>query len=146
VHYIDGEASDVGDDWIVDDLGTPGGLRDGALFVVMGDQNSRPDQEMARILGHPRVQERDVAVPRLPVTDHYRDRFPSVEDDSTFEGGGRIDYVVPSIPIETTGAGIYRPDWFATRRNRPKYSADTQMISDHFPVWVDVVVPPRDAR
>jgi hypothetical protein len=123
--YLDGAS------YIVDDDGKPGGLPEGALFVILGDLNADPkggaslDNPIGRfLLDHPRVQG-DVA-PRA--SDAGLGAFPDLDPHDTSTWGHRVDYVLPSLNLRALRSGIWRPE------------SPDDAISDHFPVWVDLEV------
>ncbi len=113
--------------YIVDDQGTSGGFTGGS-FVVMGDLNADPDEGDS--IGNPiknllysAPNMSSTFVPQAVMTQE------ALDDDDTSAWGLRIDYVLPSMDLEVTGGSVYR------------YDADEGPASDHFPVWVDLVVP-----
>ncbi len=133
-----GEIS-TGADYIVSDSGQVGGLQPDAHFVLLGDMNADPDEGNTYenpigkwLLNHPRVNGSFV-----PLPDSSAIARPELSDDDTAEWGMRVDYVLPSVSLEVLGGGIRRPT-----------AADTAFVqvSDHFPVWLDVVVPARDTN
>jgi endonuclease/exonuclease/phosphatase family metal-dependent hydrolase len=120
--------------WIVDDDNKPGGLEQGAMFVILGDLNADPGQgrgssfknPMGKLLASARVNSAvrpvsDVAVPRL-------------EPDMTAMFRLRVDYVLPSKGLEVGASGVWRM--------APGGGA---FPSDHFPVWVEVTAPAAEA-
>ena len=122
--YIDGNES------LYDDTDVRGGLEAGASFVILGDLNADPIEGSSigdpiveflfgseRVGNHPAPRS-EIQVERLDATDTSSFRL-------------RVDYVLPSQDLRILGSGIWRhgadhPDGFA---------------SDHFPVWVDLIVP-----
>lgn len=120
--------------YIVDDSSRAGGLRNDALFMVMGDQNADPDegdtyqQPIRLLLDHERVQG-DV-VPTASFQGQAA--YPDLDPDDTAVWGLRVDYVLPSVGLPVAGSGVWRP-----------VGADTTgvPVSDHFPVWVDLALP-----
>ena len=142
--YLDGA------DWIVDDRGGRGGLAEGALFVIAGDLNADPEKGDSRgnpmgrwLLGHERVQGDVVPRSRTEV-------IPGVdglEASDTARFRLRVDYVLPSVGMEVVGSGVFRGvrDWAGTECKAllpdERYQRETgEFPSDHFPVWVDVVI------
>lgn len=121
--YIDGEP------YIVDDKDRPGGLPWNATFVILGDLNADPrkgeawrDPVGTFLFANRRIG-RDVA-PRADVEIEGLDPL----DTATF--GLRVDYVIPSRDIEVRASGVWRTTPAASR----------EFPSDHFPVWMDLVV------
>lgn len=117
--------------YIHDDSTRNGGLAEGALFVIMGDQNADPDEGDAyqnpiqMLLGRERVQG-DLT----PVADSATQAaYPDLDPDDTAEWGLRVDYVLPSEGLTVKRSGVWRP-----------VGADTAgvAVSDHFPVWIDI--------
>ncbi|MEM1270577.1 MAG: endonuclease/exonuclease/phosphatase family protein [Bacteroidota bacterium] len=125
--YLNGEA------YIVDDAGQIGGIPQDARFLIAGDLNADPDEGSSiddpigrYLLSHPRVQGDFVpeASPERIAS------WPDLDPDDTAGWGLRVDYVLPSTGLRIDAGGVYRPA-----------SPEEPAISDHFPVWVDVVVP-----
>jgi hypothetical protein len=120
-----------GADYIVDDNGVRGGLADAAQFVIMGDLNSDLDEGSSidnpvgrYLLDNPRVNDSYV-----PTADSVgQSLYPRLDADDSAQWGLRVDYVIPSMDMSVLGGGVYR---------QPGY-----VVSDHFPVWIDVDVPP----
>ncbi len=117
--------------YITDDTGQPGGLPEPAHFVILGDQNADPDEGSSidnpigrLLLEHPRIN--GDFVPTTNVS------HPSLDDDDTAGWGLRVDYVLPSTTLQVEQGGILRPT--------PADSA-AGIVSDHFPVWLDIQVP-----
>ncbi len=120
--YIDGNKS------LYDDTGIRGGLEAGASFVILGDLNADPidgssigDPIVKYLFGFDRVGESpaprsDIKVNRLDATDTSSFRL-------------RVDYVLPSSDLRVLDSGIWR------------HGMDQGFASDHFPVWVDLIVP-----
>lgn len=119
--------------YMMDDSETRGGLPADAEFVIMGDLNADPDEGSAVddpigtwLLSNPRVNGSFV-----PVADEAGiAAYPDLDPDDTARWGLRVDYAQPSAGLEVAGGGIYRP------------AVDAPVTSDHFPVWVDIVLEP----
>ena len=116
-------------DSLVDDAGKTGGLADGSKFVIMGDLNADPSDGssiemtmLTQILTSSKVAD-DV----FPSSEIQIDRLDST-DTSRFRL--RVDYVLPSQGIQITKSGIWRTG-----------ADQDEFPSDHFPVWIEVVVP-----
>lgn len=132
---------------LVDDQGMPGGLQSSAageraggragdggvsgrarpLFVIAGDLNAAPDNEPTAIDPKPAI---------LQLLEHPQIYDPEpLRGQSTFGGfgrwaGSRIDYVLPSIDLTVSDAGLVGPD-----------NPDADIGSDHYLVWVDLQLP-----
>ncbi|MCB0717923.1 MAG: endonuclease/exonuclease/phosphatase family protein [Bacteroidetes bacterium] len=124
-----------GADYIVDDAGRRGGLPDGASFVIMGDLNADVDEGSS--FGNPVEQflfsNSRVNSSFVPRADSMGAAlFERLDADDTAQWGLRVDYVLPSSDLTVVDGGIVR---------RPGY-----IVSDHFPVWLDVDVPGEDRR
>lgn len=123
-----------GADYIRDDSSRQGGLDASALFVILGDQNADPDEGSGRpgaiqqLLNHPRVQD-----PRPTASPGGQQAFPDLDADDTARWGLRADYVLPARTLDVVHSGVWRP----VRRPAPEVP-----VSDHFPVWIDLAVPP----
>jgi len=120
--YIDGNDS------LYDDTGARGGLEAGASFVILGDLNADPvdgssigDPIVEFLFGSDRVGEfpaprSEIGVDRLDATDTSSFRL-------------RVDYVLPSADLMVLDSGVWR------------HGVKHGFASDHFPVWVDLIVP-----
>ncbi len=123
-----------GADYIVDDDGRGGGLPPQARFVILGDLNADPQKGRSFqnpigrfLLDHPRVQgEPKPQAASVGVEPEWAELDPA----DTSGWGMRVDYVLPSVGLEILGGAVERP---ATEEAR---------VSDHFPIWVDLMVPP----
>lgn len=129
--YLDGA------DYIVDDKGRAGGLEPEASFIILGDLNADPlkgralDNPIGRwLLQHPRLQAD--FIPTAAATGVDPD-WAGLDAADTSSWGMRVDYVLPSSDLEILGGAVERPTTEATR------------VSDHFPVWLDLAVPPPPA-
>lgn len=124
--YIDNAA------YIVDDRGRVGGLPAGEHFVILGDLNADPDKgnslgdPIGNLLASPAIG----ADPR-PVSEID---LPGLDPDDTAAFRLRVDYVLPSAGIGVLAGGVWRHGWDST-----------PPPSDHFPVWLDISVPPAAA-
>ena len=140
-----------GADWIRDDAGGRGGLSDGACFVIAGDLNADPaDGESVagaarQLTGHPLVNAAmtpasegaaAAAVAQGGANTGQRGdpRFDTADFRDEAPGNLRVDYVLPSVGLEITGAGVFWP-----AEGEP--GADLIDASDHRLVWIDIVVP-----
>ena len=144
-----------GNRYIYDDRGRRGGLRRGAQFVILGDQNSDPvdgdsvpgaiDQLLdSRWLRDPMPTSRGaVEAAALQgganLTHRGDPRFDTADfNDNPAPGNLRADYVLPSRRLRVLAAGVFWPE-----RSNPlsrltgEYPFPT---SDHRLVWVDVAV------
>jgi hypothetical protein len=150
--------------YIYDDKGAHGGLPDGELFVIAGDQNSDPVDgdsvpgSIQQLLDHPLVN-----VSETPSSDGgpYWAEVQDVlndthEGDPAFDtadfcdfpafppcsgpGNLRADYVLPHVALAIVGSGIFWP----TGSDPLLYLTGTGFpvpSSDHRAVWVDVRLP-----
>ena len=145
-HYVQpGPASRA----LYDDEGRRGGLRPGERFVIMGDQNSDPfdgdslpgaAQQIltARRVINPRPgSDGGVEAARLqggPNLTHRGDpRVDTADFSEPVPGNLRVDYVLPSRPLQVRGSGVFWPvaaDPLARLND----------ASDHHLVWVDLRV------
>lgn len=121
-------------DYIVDDAGRTGGLPEEAPFVLLGDLNADPDEGSALndpvgtfLLAHDRIN--GDFVPQA--TEEGIAAYPDLDPDDTAGWGLRVDYVLPSSNLRVLDGGVARP---------VGAEASGVPVSDHFPVWLDVVV------
>ena len=147
--YIDPERSG----YIVDDRGERGGLASDADFVIAGDLNADPldgdsyPGTIAQLLEHPLVSKHPLPrgdggaeQARLQGGANASHRGDPAFDTADFNDDGpgnlRIDHVLPSRGLATTGAGVFWPTsddpLFRLVGTFPFPS------SDHRLVWVDV--------
>ncbi len=117
--------------YIVDDRGAAGGLAEGALFLIMGDQNADPDEGnsyqnpiQSFLLSHPGIRGDFVPRANIPIA--------NLDDDDTAQWGLRVDYLLPSQGLQIVDGGIYRSETAGAAATFP---------SDHFPVWLDLRAP-----
>ena len=145
-HYVQpGPASRA----LYDDEGRRGGLRPGERFVIMGDQNSDPfDGDSLPGAAQQILTARGVIDPqpgsdggveaaRLqggPNPTHRGDpRVDTADFSEPVPGNLRVDYVLPSRPLQVRGSGVFWPvaaDPLARLND----------ASDHHLVWVDLRV------
>ena len=134
-----------GSDSIVDDKGTTGGFtRPGELpapYILLGDLNADPDEgnsfknPITNLIASIPGMKINPA-PTSPIT------IDKLDADDTAMFGLRVDYVLPSSTIERAAQGI----WRTIPTNRwgkalTDLESPNTFPSDHFPVWVDVIVP-----
>lgn len=126
--YLDNRA------WIADDRGEPGGLERGRLFVILGDLNADPAKgndvgdPIGRLLKNPRVQGTPAPAMDTPAE--------GLQATDTAHFGLRVDYVIPSKGLGFIRSGIWTLEPESRRGNEG-------FPSDHFPVWMELTVPPR---
>jgi 3-phytase len=149
--------------YIYDDAGSRGGLADGELFVIAGDQNSDPldgdsiDGSIQQLLDHPLVN--TSVTPSSAGGPYWADVQDVLNDthlsDPAFDtadfcdtpafppcsgpGNLRADYVLPHRDIDILDAGVFWP----TGDDPLLYLTGTGFpvpSSDHRAVWVDVTV------
>lgn len=124
--------------WIVDDAGIAGGLIDFASFIVLGDLNADPDEgnSFKDPIGTLLKPIRRINMDAAPTSNV---QLPRLDPDDTAMFGLRVDYVLPSADLEIRASGVWRhPPTLA-----PKPGT---FPSDHFPVWLDLIVPAPGAR
>lgn len=118
--------------WIVDDGGVTGGLQRGQHFVILGDLNADPNR--GESYKSPIVQSlgatRRVNLEFVPLAKRAMDGLgPS--DTASF--GLRVDYVLPGLTMTVQGGEVWR--------EAP--TGAEKFPSDHFPVFLDITVPPE---
>ncbi|MCE7974388.1 MAG: endonuclease/exonuclease/phosphatase family protein [Leptolyngbya sp. PLA1] len=119
--------------YIVDDSGVGGGLPRSASFVVLGDLNADP--ERGDSYRNPILNQLG-SVKRLNLSFVPRAEVPAGEPGPgsavTSAFGLRVDYVLPSKDLIVERGGVWTSLPSGTQR----------FPSDHFPVWVELTVPP----
>ncbi len=155
--YISG-----GDDavYIVDDAGARGGLHADANFVIVGDLNADPEKGDSRgnpmqlLLAHERVAKAEPPFSTTPVRTSRRNEVVTLTDFDTSRFAMRIDYALPSSGVRVVGSRVYRHPLDIEVPSHARHGelgiemderfATTEWTfpSDHFPVFVDLAVPP----
>jgi len=125
-----------GDHHLVDDSGRAGGYGSREPFVIAGDMNARPDDPNVKydgispidqLLNDPRVQDPGAAADLRT---------------AAWEGGVRVDYVLPSAGLRVIADGVYDPG----AETDPEGARRAAAASDHRLVWVDIQWPPDRAE
>lgn len=148
--------------YIYDDKGVFGGLADGSLFMILGDQNADPfdgdsfDNAILQLLNHPGVNTTNTPFslggPEQALLDggaNLRHRGDPAFDTADFFDGAagnlRADYALPSTGLQITDSGVFWP-----LRSDPLYAlvgdrqgAATTPSSDHSLVFVNVQAIPE---
>ncbi|ATG53316.1 endonuclease [Brachybacterium vulturis] len=141
--------------WIVDDAGTRGGLAPSEQFVILGDLNSDPHDgdswpgAIDQLLTHPWIQDPEPrsegAVEASEVQgganlQHTGDpRFDTADfTDDPAPGNLRVDYVLPSRPLQVVFSAVYWPHTDAPGSELT--GAHPFPASDHRLVRVDLQV------
>ncbi len=121
---------------IVDDEGKPAGLRDGSLFVILGDLNadSKEGTGIANPITDLLLANRRIGKTDSPVANPPPGTNEDLDATDTATFGKQADYVIPSAEIEILRSGI----WRHSPSNWPH-----GFPSDHFPVWMELEVPAR---
>lgn len=134
VDYLSGKG-----DYIYDDKGQRGGYQTKQPFVVMGDQNSSPDEGDAyrdaikALVHHPLVQSEPV-----PTSKGGAAHSPTNPLGATHTAGWRMraDYVLPSKQgIKVLGSGVF---WPVAGEPLDDVVASRGASSDHRLVWLKV--------
>jgi endonuclease/exonuclease/phosphatase family metal-dependent hydrolase len=140
--YIDNKA------YLIDDQGKSGGLADSASFIIFGDLNADPidgdsyDNAINQLLTHPRVNQRIATGDQMPRSEGSIESYSQKEKQNrkgdpafhTSVYGLRIDYVLPSSDLSSTGTGVF---WPPVREEFYQLSHKS-FPSDHRFVWVDI--------
>lgn len=146
--------------YITDDSGARGGLHADAHFVIVGDLNADPekgdsrDNPMQLLLAHARVAKADPPFSTTPLRTTRRNEVVTLTDFDTSRFAMRIDYALPSSGTRVIGSRVYRHPLDTEVPSHARYGevgvemderfATTEWTfpSDHFPVFVDLAVPP----
>jgi endonuclease/exonuclease/phosphatase family metal-dependent hydrolase len=131
-------------DALYDDAGRRGGLGGGERFVIMGDQNSDPldgdslpgaaDQLLTAHRVIDPVPSSDGAAEAANPGHRGDPRLDTADFSDPTPGNLRVDYVLPSRPLEVRGSGVFWPvpaDPLARLND----------ASDHHATWVDLRLP-----
>jgi hypothetical protein len=141
--------------YVYDDGGGEGGLPNGSLFVVAGDQNSDPldgdsiPGSIQLLLDHPHVN--DSATPESEgavqqnalqgganLTHRSDPRFDTADFADTAPGNLRADYVLPRKSLRIVDSGVFWP--LASDPLFRLVGTFPFPTSDHRLVWVDVAL------
>lgn len=135
-------------DWITDDQGRRGGLEEDAQFIVLGDQNSDPQDGGAgfpgitQLLDQPRVTDPQPTSKggQEAASDEGNDthKNPPEQDTADFSdpepGNLRADYLLPSAGLNVSDSGVAWP-----AEDEPYHELmDPKTSSDHRLVWADI--------
>lgn len=135
-------------DWLVDDDGKAGGLKNDAAFVVLGDLNADPsdggsfNQAIGQLLSHPRINasappsslgavEAAEAQGQANLKQEGDSRFDTADFSDRQVGNLRVDYVLPSANLRVLDGQVVWP-----RKNEPLFKE--VQCSDHRMVWLDL--------
>lgn len=149
--------------YLYDDQGRRGGLKPGERFVIVGDQNSDPNDgdslpgAIQQLLDHPRVNTASTpasggapeasALQGLANATHISDpRFDTADFGDAIGSSGnlRADYVLPSRNLRILDSAVFWPTQSdPLSRLTGVYPFPS---SDHRLVWVDVQLRHRLAR
>ncbi|MDA8016052.1 MAG: endonuclease/exonuclease/phosphatase family protein [Thermoanaerobaculia bacterium] len=135
----------AGSTWLVDDQGRPGGLASDASFVIAGDLNADPYADtpyggpaIAQLLNHPRIRDpRPTGDAEPPGARLSGGEYPGPPHSRT-SAWGRLDYVLPSADLDVLASGVFLP---AEGNPLRRLVEGEERASDHFAVWVDLVMP-----
>ncbi len=133
--------------YLVDDRNVPGGLPDGAPFIILGDLNADPDATKGNAIDNP-VEKFLFSTPRVnaDVTPTADARVEGLDDDDTAMFKMRVDYVLPSRDLAVLAAGVRRnpamPGALPALESPSAAGAPARFPSDHFPVWMDLRIDP----
>jgi hypothetical protein len=125
IDYLENQPS------LVDDAGRQGGLEPGESFIILGDLNADPARgesfknPIRKLASAPRVNASITPLADLDVA--------GIPDSATAMFGLCVDYVLPSSDLEVGRSGV----WRAVPRGGVTFP------SDHFPVWMELTVPPK---
>ncbi|WP_300015760.1 endonuclease/exonuclease/phosphatase family protein [Pseudonocardia sp.] len=143
-HYVQpGQASRA----LYDDDGERGGLGGGERFVIMGDQNADPFDGDSFPGAAQQILTAQRVIDPMPGSDggveaaqvqggpnlaHSGDpRLDTADFSEPVPGNLRVDYVLPSRPLQVRGAGVYWP-------TAQDPLARLNDASDHHLTWVDL--------
>jgi endonuclease/exonuclease/phosphatase family metal-dependent hydrolase len=99
--------------------------------VIVGDLNADPKKgdsyknPIGKLLANRRVLKFDAPKADLDI--------PGLEPTDTAMFKMRVDHVIPSKDLKVSASGVWRA--------LPASNVGGKFPSDHFPVWMDVVVP-----
>lgn len=151
--YVDPAANS----YIYDDDGSYGGLAEGDLFVIVGDQNSDPydgdsvpgttqqllDSAFINTIVTPSSEGgvEQAALQGGANDDHIGDPAYDTADftDDPAPGNLRADYALPSANLPLVSAGVFWP--LEAHPMFPLLGVYPFPSSDHRPVWVDLALP-----
>lgn len=146
MHYLDGAT-------FVDDTGNSAPMAQ-APFVLLGDLNADPNDgdgdhaTIKALLSHPAIQdtapkaEGGRAAAKTGINPQHR-TDPAQDTanwrDKPGPGNLRVDYVLPARGLDVTGSGVFWPEPKSPLSKMLR--AGKRATSDHYLVWVDVLLP-----
>lgn len=125
--------------YIVDDANVQGGLKRGSHFLIVGDLNADPDEGSSFKNPISNVLFANARINRDFVPRATRE-VAGLDDDDTSDFKLRVDYVLPSRTMEVLGGAVERGPVAGAKPGQRDWP------SDHFLVWVDVLIPAPEAR
>ena len=136
-----------GENYLKDDKGKKGGLKNGNSFVIMGDLNADPIDgdsypgAIDQLLSHPNINSETTKGILIPASAGGKTHNKGANDkgDPAFDTsffGKRIDYVLPSKDLKVKASGVFWPT-----AGEPLFDqVKDKKASDHLMVWADIVV------
>ncbi len=121
--------------YIVDDTNTPGGIDKRFHFVIMGDLNADPvkGDSYKNPIKNGLLTSRSLHRDSPPIADVPIEGL-AADDTAMFKL--RVDYVLPSRTLGVVRSGVWRSAPIA-----PVSGLALPFPSDHFPVWMELLVP-----
>ena len=118
-------------EYFVDDRNVGGPIDLDASFVILGDLNADPEKgdSLDNPIGNILFGTRGL---NSAVTPRSEIEVPDLAATDTAFFKLRVDYVLPSTDLGIAAAGIWR---------EPPTTGSGPFPSDHFPVWMELVVP-----
>ena len=123
-------------DYIYDDSGERGGLKEDEPFVILGDLNADPDEGDSAgnpirdfLFANERINGEFVPLAQAP--------DPELDPSDTATFGLRADYVLPSSDLPVSRGEVRGHT--ALYEGGPYEGSPT----DHFPVWLDLALPKK---
>jgi len=128
-----------GEGYLVDDKSVGGGADLDAPFVLLGNLGARNTQVGSEQLGGAGSKGPDPISDILFVADRINPKITptadlavqDLEPTDTRWGGGRTDFVLPSLELGVAAAGVWR---------HPPDGPDRTFPTEHFPVWMVIRV------
>ena len=142
-------------EYLIDDAGQSGGLKQPAMFVVLGDLNSDPrdggsrQAAIRRLIKHPLVAQyaapsssgATVAAETQAGVNakHLGDaKYDTADFSDRSVGNLRVDYVLPSHQFFVASTGVFWPKLELVPKAQHEAIRQVLQASDHHLVWVDI--------
>ena len=121
-------------DYLYDDDGESGGIPADEPFVIMGDLNTEPGEEVTYNVIEEHVFNERVNTESIPTSAGGREAGPDGSEFWTADFEKQADYVLPSTDFDVTDSTVFWP----SPDDDPELNELALNASDHFMIWTEV--------